>query len=100
MKTKSKTTRTIDMISMIWTDFLSVPKTIGIGPIMTAPPPLTFVFQILSLDRTSQIMATNAIAKPKRVKATPMLHKNWSATDFHFYISRLLKPGSDKFSQK
>jgi len=100
MKTKSKTTRTIDRINMILTDSLSVPKIIGIGPIMTAPPPLTFVFPPLAPDNTSQIIAMNATAKPKRIKPTPMLHKNWSATDFHFYISRLLKPGSDKFSQK
>jgi hypothetical protein len=29
---------------MPWSDFLSVPKIIGIGPIMMAPPPLALSF--------------------------------------------------------
>jgi len=79
MKTKSKATNTIDNTRMILTDSLSVPKIIGTGPIITAPPPLTLLLPPFAPDKTIKIIAMNATAKPKRISTMPMLDRSWSA---------------------
>ena len=81
MKTKSKATNTIDNTRMILTDSLSVPKIMGIGPMMTAPPPLTLLLPPFAPDRTIRIIAMNATAKPMRISTMPMLDRSWSAKE-------------------
>ncbi len=80
MKTMSNATRTIERISMTLTDCLSVPKTMGMGPIMMAPPPLTLLPPLLP-DRIAPITAMNMRAKPRRIKPKPMLDQDASAKD-------------------
>ena len=49
--------RTIESRRTVFSDSLSVPKTIGIGPIIIAPAPLTFPF-FLFFDRAMSAVAT------------------------------------------
>ncbi len=79
MKTRSKATNTIDSTRMILTDSLSVPKTMGTGPMITAPPPLALPLPPFAPDRTIKIIAMNATAKPMRISTMPMLDRSWSA---------------------
>lgn len=44
MKIKRSVTRIMERIKRIFTDSLSVPKTIGNGPMIIAPPPFTLPF--------------------------------------------------------
>ena len=53
----------------VLSDFLSVPKIIGTGPIITAPPPLTF--PVLALERDSKIRVTTIIIIPTKTIAMP-----------------------------
>jgi hypothetical protein len=68
----------MDKTKIIFTDSLSVPKIIGIGPIMTTPPPLTLPFSLLAFFKKSRIIAIITIAKPTKTKVEPMLHSNCS----------------------
>jgi hypothetical protein len=68
----------IDKTRIIFTDSLSVPKIIGMGPMMMAPPPLTFPPLLLKPLRKSRAKAINAIAKPTKTRVKPTLHSNWS----------------------
>lgn len=52
-------------------DSLSVPKTIGIGPIITAPPPLTLPPLILDMRRMAKAMIKVRIPNKIRVKPRP-----------------------------
>ena len=58
-------------------DSLSVPKIIGKGPIITAPPPLTFPFSLVVV-KNMRITATKAMRNPAKTKMTPKLNNNWS----------------------
>lgn len=53
----------------VLSDFLSVPKIIGIGPIMMAPPLLTFPFIALLLE--SKIIAAKMMTMPTRIRTIP-----------------------------
>jgi len=58
-------------------DSLSVPKTIGKGPIITALPPLTFPLPLVVV-KNMRITATKAMRNPAKTKMTPKLNNNWS----------------------
>jgi len=53
-------------------DFLSVPKTMGIGPIIIAPPALTFPVFLL-LESKMSAAAIMMISIPAKTKAVPRL---------------------------
>jgi len=69
--------KAIDSRRSILIDSLSVPKTIGKGPTITAPPPLTFPFP-LAVVKNMRMTATKAIMNPAKIKMVPMLNNNWS----------------------
>jgi len=52
---------------------LSVPNTIGIGPIKIAPPPFIEALEVLPLN-IIKIIAKNAIANPINIKINPTLN--------------------------
>jgi len=64
-----------DSRKSILTDSLSVPKTIGKGPIITAPPPLTFPFPFMVV-KSKRITATKVKANPVKTRMTPRLNNN------------------------
>jgi len=78
VKTKSSATRIMDKTRIIFTDSLSVPKIIGMGPMMTAPPPRTFPPLLFKPLRKRRTTAIKAIAKPTKTRVKPTLHSNWS----------------------
>jgi len=78
IKITSKATRMIDRTRINFTDSLSVPKIIGMGPMMTTPPPRTFPPLPLKPLRKSRTTATKAIARPTKTRVKPMLDRNWS----------------------
>jgi replication factor A1 len=57
-----------------------VPKIIGIGPIMTTPPPFTLapLFPPLAPFRNIRTTAITAITKPTKTKIKPMFHSHCS----------------------
>jgi hypothetical protein len=61
----------IESIRIILIDCLSVPKIIGTGPIIIAPPPFTFPPPFLVLDMKSKIIATKIMSIPAKIKANP-----------------------------
>ena len=64
--------RTIESSRIVLSDCLSVPKTIGIGPINITPPPLTFpVFPFF--ERRRSTVATIMISIPVRASVVPRL---------------------------
>ena len=64
--------RIIDSNRTVLSDCLSVPKIIGIGPIIIAPPPLAFpVFPLF--DRRMNADATIMIRNPAKASAVPRL---------------------------
>lgn len=67
--------RAMDNRRRTLTDSLSVLKIIGKGPMITAPPPLTFPFPLVAV-MTSRITATKAMTKPAKSKMTPILNSN------------------------
>ena len=71
------TIKAIDNRRSILIDSLSVPKTIGKGPMMTAPPPLTFPFPFVVV-KNMRMTATKAMRNPAKIKMTPKLNNNWS----------------------
>jgi hypothetical protein len=58
-------------IRILLTDFLSVPKIIGIGPIMIMPAPRTLPFWAPPID--ARIIAATIIMIPMTTKAKPNL---------------------------
>jgi len=64
--------RTIEISRAVLSDYLSVPKTIGIGPIIIAPPPLAFPAFLL-FDRRRSAVATIMISISAKAKAVPRL---------------------------
>ena len=68
--------KAIDNRRSILTDSLSVPKTIGKGPMITAPPPLIFSFPLVAV-KNRRMTATKAIINPAKTKITPILNNNW-----------------------
>jgi hypothetical protein len=83
-------------MSMILTDSLSVPTIMGIGPMMTTPPPLTLPLPPFAPDKTSKIIAMKDTREPMRNSAMPMLDRSWSAKEILPLHFRLLKLVSDK----
>jgi len=77
VKTNNSAIRMIDKTRIIFTDSLSVPKIIGIGPMMMAPPPRVFPSLLFKPLRKSRTTAIKAIAKPAKTKVRPMLHSQW-----------------------
>lgn len=64
--------RTIASSRIVLSDCLSVPKTIGIGPINITPPPLIFpVFSFF--ERRRSTVATVMISIPAKASAVPRL---------------------------
>jgi len=63
----------IESSRTVFSDSLSVPKTIGIGPIIIAPAPLTFPF-FLFFDRTMSAVATMMIRIPAKASVVPRLY--------------------------
>jgi len=64
--------RTIESSRIFLSDCLSVAKTMGIGPIIIAPPPLAFpVFPLF--DRRMSAVATVIISIPVKASAVPRL---------------------------
>ena len=68
--------KAIDNRRSILTDSLSVPKTIGKGPMITAPPPLIFPFPLVVVKKRS-MTAKKAMINPAKTKITPKLNNNW-----------------------
>ena len=69
------TIKAIDSRRSILIDSLSVPKTMGKGPMITAPPPLTFSFPLVVV-KNMRMTATKAMRKPAKTKMTPKLNNN------------------------
>jgi len=64
--------RAVDSSRAVLSDFLSVPKIMGIGPIIIAPPPVTF--PVLSFfERTRRMVATIMISVPTSASVVPKL---------------------------
>jgi len=72
MKTRRSATRIMESKRRIFTDSLSVPKIIGNGPIIMAPPPLTL--PSLKAVKNNRMAAINVTKKPVRIRMTPMFH--------------------------
>ena len=68
--------KVIDSRRSILVDSLSVPKTMGKGPIITAPPPLAFPFPLVVV-KNMRMTAIKAMRNPAKNKMTPKLNKNW-----------------------
>jgi len=79
VKTKSKAIRMIDKTRIVFMDSLSVPKIMGTGPIMMAPPPLTLPFPLFTPEKTSKSIAMKEMTKPKKIRVTPTFPRNSSA---------------------
>jgi len=75
MTTSMSVIRAMDNRRRTLTNSLSVPKIMGKGPMITAPPPLNFPFMAVMASR---ITATKAMAKPAKSRITPMLNSNSS----------------------
>ncbi len=73
MKTSRNKIRIIESKRRIFTDSLSVPKIIGNGPIIRAPPPLTLL-SFLKDFKNSMRVAMNVRKKPIRINVTPTFH--------------------------
>ena len=54
----------------IFTDFLSVPKIIGIGPMKTIPPPFAFPFALVG-ENARRKVARKTIINPIMTNAKP-----------------------------
>jgi hypothetical protein len=61
----------IERIRTVLSDFLSVPKMMGTGPIITAPPPLTCTLFFLFENKSIRI-ATVAMSVPAKSRVMPM----------------------------
>ena len=70
------TIRVVDNRRSILTDSLSVPKTMGKGPMITAPPPLTFPFPLVVV-KNRRMTATKAMVNPAKTRIAPKLNNNW-----------------------
>jgi hypothetical protein len=64
---KATTVNANAIIIMVLTDFLSDPKIMGIGPIMTTPAACTLLF--LALPRETRIIAATMIMIPAMINA-------------------------------
>jgi hypothetical protein len=69
MATVSITVSTKDSSKTVLSDFVSVPKTTGIGPIMMAPSPL--IFHFLTPETESKITAITMITTPTKIRVIP-----------------------------
>jgi len=68
--------KAVDNMRSILIDFLSVPKTMGKGPMITAPPPLTFPSPLM-IPKNRRRTATKAVINPAKTKMTPTSNNNW-----------------------
>jgi len=75
--TSTITIKVIESRRSILRDSLSVPKTIGKGPMITAPPPSNFPLP-LAVVKNMRITATKATRNPAKTKMTPKLKNSWS----------------------
>jgi len=69
--------KVIESRRKILRDFLSVPKTIGKGPMITAPPPSNLPFP-LAVVKNMRITAKKAMINPAKTKIAPKLKNSWS----------------------
>jgi hypothetical protein len=71
--------------------FLSVPKIIGMGPIMTTPPALTLdLFSPFAVLRVpSRMMAIIMMSMPTNISAMPAKDKSSVGLNFSFYSLQL-----------
>ena len=80
----------MERINSAFTVCLSVPKTIGTGPIMTMPPAFTLPFPPEPLKVNSKV-AMKTSANPAKISVNPMLHKSWSlkvCSLFHEFVCK------------
>jgi hypothetical protein len=68
----------MDRPRTVITDFLSVPKIIGMGPIITTPPPFNLLLLPLTPFEKSRIKAIKIIAKPEKTKVNPITQSGCS----------------------
>lgn len=81
MKTSRNAIKIKESKRIIFTDSLSVPKIIGNGPIIMAPPPLTLPLPLKAI-KSNRMVAINVTKKPTRIRMMPMFHNcslNWSS---------------------
>ena len=69
--------KVIESRRSILIDSLSVPKTIGKGPMITAPPPSNFPFPLAAVKNMS-MTATKAMRNPAKTKIVPKSNNSWS----------------------
>jgi len=77
-KSSSTIIKTMPRSTSIRADFLSVPKTIGTGPIMMTPPPRTRPVPLADFKIATK-MASIASATPPTARISPMLKRRLSA---------------------
>ena len=70
------TIKAIDSRRTILMDSLSVPKTMGKGPMIIAPPPLTFP-SLRMVVKNRRMIATKAMINPAKTKMAPKLNNSW-----------------------
>lgn len=86
MKIKAIAINAIERIIKVFTVFLSVPKIIGIGPIMINPPPLVFPRKRKPAKKI--IIADMKVSmKPKMINAKPSVKSHVISTTNDNYES-------------
>lgn len=79
--------KTIDKTKRTLTDFTSVPKTIGKGPIITAPPHLAF-FSPSSEEKSVRTIETKTATKPVKKRINPnVTNDSESIIEIHYFLS-------------
>jgi len=83
--------KTIDKTKRTLTDFVSVPKTIGKGPIINAPPPLTF-FSLSAEERSMRTIETKTATKPVKKSTNPnVTNESESIIEIHHFLSKRIE---------
>jgi len=72
--TRKSTTKIIDRTKSAFTVLLSVPKTIGKGPMIIAPPPPTFFSPFVD-EKSRKITAIKTTMTPVRISMKPKVDK-------------------------
>lgn len=75
MTTSMRMIKAMDSKRSVFTVSLSVPKIIGKGPIITAPPPLTFLSLFMAV-KMKRMAAIKVMMKPAKTKIVPILNNN------------------------
>lgn len=67
----------IESLKTLFRDSLSVPKTIGTGPIRIAPPPFNFPFLAVWKKNASKVRIIKAI--PTKISIKPIETRVWGS---------------------